>query len=146
MTLAVRLSLGFALACALAYVATPYAIALADHFQFYDKPVGYKGHLKPTPYLGGAAVMAGFALAVLVAAGGWQKTAPLLGGAALMWVIGTIDDRRTVSPGLRVLAELALGVLVWQAGLGWNLHGGGGLDLVLTCLWGVAVVNAFNLL
>jgi UDP-GlcNAc:undecaprenyl-phosphate/decaprenyl-phosphate GlcNAc-1-phosphate transferase len=145
MTLAVRLSIGFAIACALVYALTPYAIALANRLEFHDKPLGYKGHLKPTPYLGGSAVMAGFALAVLVAAGDWQKTAPLLGGAALMWAIGTIDDRRTVSPGLRVLAELALGVLVWQAGLGWNLHGGGGLDLALTGLWVVAVVNAFNL-
>jgi UDP-GlcNAc:undecaprenyl-phosphate GlcNAc-1-phosphate transferase len=145
MTLVVRLSLGFAIASALVYALTPYAIALADRLQFYDKPVGYKGHLKPTPYLGGAAVMAGFALAVSSVAGDWQKTAPLLGGAALLWAIGTIDDRRTVAPGLRVLAELALAVLVWQAGLGWKLHGGSGLDLVLTCLWMLAVVNAFNL-
>jgi UDP-GlcNAc:undecaprenyl-phosphate GlcNAc-1-phosphate transferase len=145
MTLAVRLSLGFAIASALVYVLTPYAIALANRLQFYDKPVGYKGHLKPTPYLGGAAVMAGFAIAAAAVAGDWGKTAPLLGGAALLWVIGTIDDRRTVAPGLRVLAELALAVLVWQAGLGWNLHGGGGLDLALTCLWVLAVVNAFNL-
>src|SRR6267378_6829748 len=100
MTLGVRLSLGFAIACALAYLATPYAIALANRLQFYDKPVGYKGHLKPTPYLGGAAVMAGFAIAASAVAGDWQKTAPLLGGAALLWVIGTIDDRRTVAPGL----------------------------------------------
>src|SRR4051794_26333333 len=58
MTLAVRLTFGFGLAAVLAYLATPYAIALADRLQFYDKPAGYKGHLRPTPYLGGAAVMA----------------------------------------------------------------------------------------
>ena len=89
--------------------------------------------------------MAGFVLAVLLVAGDLQKTAPLLGGAALLWAVGTIDDRRTVRPAWRVLVELALAVLVWQAGLGWNLHGGGGLDLALTCLWVLAVVNAFNL-
>jgi UDP-N-acetylmuramyl pentapeptide phosphotransferase/UDP-N-acetylglucosamine-1-phosphate transferase len=144
-TLAERLLVGFALAAAVAYVATPYAIGLANRLQFYDRPAGYKGHLRPTPYLGGAAVMAGFVVAALAVDGDWQKTAPLLLGAGLLWLIGTIDDRWTVSPALRVLAELALGVLVWRAGLRWSLHAGDALDLALTCLWILAVVNAFNL-
>ena len=145
MTLAVRLSLGFAIACALAYLATPYAIGLADRLQFYDKPAGYKGHLRPTPYLGGAAVMAGLIVALSLAAGTWQKTAPLLAGVVLLCALGTIDDRRPVSPALRVTAELALAVLIWATGLGWHLHAGASVDLALTCLWVVGVVNAFNL-
>jgi UDP-GlcNAc:undecaprenyl-phosphate GlcNAc-1-phosphate transferase len=145
MTLAVRLSLGFAIACALAYLATPYAIALADRLQFYDKPAGYKGHLRPTPYLGGAAVMAGLIVALSLAAGTWQKTAPLLAGVVLLCGLGTIDDRRPVSPALRVAAELGLAVLIWATGLGWHLHAGASVDLALTGLWVVGVVNAFNL-
>ena len=145
MTLAERVSFGFVLAAALAYVATPYAIALAKRLQFYDRPSGYKGHLEPTPYLGGAAVISAFVVAVLAFAGDWEKTLPLLGGAALLWLIGTIDDRRPLSPALRVAVELALGVAVYRAGLGWDLHAGDALDLVLTCLWVLAIVNAFNL-
>jgi len=41
--------------------------------------------------------MSGFVLAMLVAAGDWRKTVPLVGGVALLWAVGTIDDRRTVS-------------------------------------------------
>ncbi|MCW3068675.1 MAG: Undecaprenyl-phosphate N-acetylglucosaminyl 1-phosphate transferase, partial [Solirubrobacterales bacterium] len=145
MTLAVRLSVGFAIACALAYLATPYAIALADRLQFYDKPAGYKGHVRPTPYLGGAAVMAGLIVALTLAAGSWQKTAPLLAGVVLLCAVGTIDDRRTVSPALRVLVELALAVFIWATDLGWHLHAGAAVDLALTCVWVVGVVNAFNL-
>jgi UDP-GlcNAc:undecaprenyl-phosphate/decaprenyl-phosphate GlcNAc-1-phosphate transferase len=145
LTIAERVSLGFALATAVAYLATPYAIALARRLEFYDRPLGYKGHLAPTPYLGGAAVMGGFVLAVLVFAGDWQKTLALLGGAALLWLVGTIDDRRPLSPALRVAIELGLGVAVYRAGLGWDLHGGDALDLILTCAWVLAVVNAFNL-
>ncbi len=52
------------MACALAYAATPYAIGVAGRLQFYDKPVCYTGHARPTPYLGGAAVMVGFVIAV----------------------------------------------------------------------------------
>jgi UDP-GlcNAc:undecaprenyl-phosphate GlcNAc-1-phosphate transferase len=145
MTFAERVLIGFTLAAALAYLATPYAIALADRLHFYDKPAGYKGHLAPTPYLGGAVVVAGLLVALSLAAGAWEKTAPLLGGVLALFALGTLDDRRGVSPALRVLAELAVGVLIWATDLGWHLHAGAAVDLTLTCLWVVAVVNAFNL-
>ncbi len=145
MAIAIRLSVGFSIACALAYAATPYAIVAANRLQFYDVPAGYKGHGRPTPYLGGAAVMAGFVIAVLMAAGDWRRTVPLVGGVALLWVVGTVDDRRTVAPALRVAVELALAVLVWALGLGWHLHAGPVLDLTFTALWVLGIVNAFNL-
>ncbi|HEX5852082.1 MAG TPA: O-antigen ligase family protein [Solirubrobacteraceae bacterium] len=146
MALAERLLISLLLAAGVVYATTPYAIRVAGRFQFYDKPRGYKGHAHPTPYLGGAAVMSGFVLAMLLlAAGDWQKTVPLLGGVALLWIVGTIDDRRTVSPGVRVVVELALAGAIWASGLGWDLHLGGAVDLLLTCLWILAVVNAFNL-
>jgi UDP-GlcNAc:undecaprenyl-phosphate GlcNAc-1-phosphate transferase len=144
-SLAERLLISFAVAAMVVYAATPYAIAVADRLQFYDKPVGYKGHARPTPYLGGAAVMGGFVIAVLAAAGDWSKTIPLVGGVAVLWVVGTIDDRRTVRPVWRVLVELALAWMVWASGLGWHLHAGAIVDLGVTCAWIVAVVNAFNL-
>jgi UDP-GlcNAc:undecaprenyl-phosphate/decaprenyl-phosphate GlcNAc-1-phosphate transferase len=145
LTLVERMLAGFALASLVAYLATPYAIALAGRLQFYDTPAGYKGHLQPTPYLGGVAVMAALIVAVSATAGAWDRTAPLLGGVLLLCAIGTIDDRRPLSPVLRLLVELALGALVWAVGLGWHLHAGGALDLSVTCLWVAAVVNAFNL-
>ena len=145
MTLVERLLIGLAIAATVVYAVTPYAIAVANRFGFYDVPTDYKGHVRPTPYLGGAALMAGFVVAVLLAADDWQKTAPLVGGVALLWVVGTIDDRRTVRPVWRVLVELALAWMVWASGLGWHLHAGALVDLGVTCAWIVAVVNAFNL-
>jgi UDP-GlcNAc:undecaprenyl-phosphate/decaprenyl-phosphate GlcNAc-1-phosphate transferase len=132
-------------AAGVVYATTPYAIRVAGRLQFYDKPIGYKGHARPTPYLGGAAVMAGFVIAVLLSAGDWRKTVPLVGGVALLWTVGTIDDRRTVSPLVRVFIELVLAAMIWASGLGWDLHLGGAVNLVLTCLWVLAIVNAFNL-
>jgi UDP-GlcNAc:undecaprenyl-phosphate/decaprenyl-phosphate GlcNAc-1-phosphate transferase len=143
--LAERLPIGLLVAAGVAYTATPYAIRLAGRLQFYDKPVGYKGHARPTPYLGGAAMMVGFVIAVLLSAGDWHKTVPLVGGVALLWTVGTIDDRRTVSPLVRVVIELVLAAMIWATGLGWDLHMGGAVDLTLTCLWVLAIVNAFNL-
>ncbi|HEV2980553.1 MAG TPA: MraY family glycosyltransferase, partial [Solirubrobacteraceae bacterium] len=114
--------------------------------QFYDEPTGgYKDHSARTPYLGGAAVMTGYLISVLVTAGQLDKTAPLLGGALVLWLVGTIDDRRRVSLALRLLVEVGVAALVWATGLGWHLHAGGAVDLALTCLWVVAVINAFNI-
>ncbi len=141
----VRLGIGAALAAGLAYLTTPLAIATAERLSFYDRPVGYKGHGRPTPYLGGAAVMLAFALAVAVGAGDPGRTLPLLTGVAVLLVVGTIDDRRTVTPQIRVAVELAVGVLLTAAGLGWRLGAGFAVDAAVTGIWVVAVVNSFNL-
>jgi UDP-N-acetylmuramyl pentapeptide phosphotransferase/UDP-N-acetylglucosamine-1-phosphate transferase len=61
-----RLLIGLTTALAVVHVATPWAIRVAQRFEFYDQPVGYKGHAAPTPYLGGTAVVAGFLVAVLL--------------------------------------------------------------------------------
>ena len=89
--------------------------------------------------------MFAFALALTIGAGDPGRTLPLLGGVGALLVLGTIDDRRTVSPQLRVAVEFALGALLAADGLGWRLGSGGVVDAVVTGIWVVAVVNAFNL-
>lgn len=123
---------------------TPVAIRAARRFAFYDLPAGHKGHVAPTPYLGGAALIGGFALALL-GLGDLRRTAPIVGGAVVLLVVGTIDDRRTLSPQLRVAIEFCLSALLTAAGLGWQLGAGPVIDLLVNGIWVVAVVNAFNL-
>ena len=140
-----RLCIGVGLAGALAYMATPIAIVAARRLSFYDRPAGYKGHLAPTPYLGGAAVMLAFALALLIGAGDASHTAPLLGGVTVLLVVGTIDDRHSLPPSLRAAIEFALGLTLAAVGLGWHLGAGHLVDALVDGVWVVAVVNAFNL-
>ena len=140
-----RIGIGIGLAGTLAYITTPFAIVAARRFAFYDRPAGYKGHAAPTPYLGGAAVMLAYAIALLVGAGDTTRTLPLLGGVAVLFVVGTIDDRRTVPPLLRVAVEFGLGTLLAAAGIGWHLGAGDAVDALVNGIWVVAVVNAFNL-
>ena len=101
-------------------------------------PLGYKGHARPTPYLGGAAVMVGLPASRCSScpATTRARTLPLVGGMAVLWVVGTIDDRRNVSPALRVAVEVALAAVLWALGLGWDLGLGGGVDLALTVALG----------
>ena len=97
MPLEARLLVGLSLAMAIVYAATPVAIRLAAHFDFYDTPIGYKGHAAPTPYLGGAAVITGFVVAVLALTSDARQTLPVLGGVVVLWAVGTLDDRRLVA-------------------------------------------------
>ena len=145
MPLETRLLVGLTLAMAIAYAATPVAIRLAAHFDFYDRPLGYKGHATPTPYLGGAAVMTGFVVTVLALASDARQTLPVLAGVVVLWAVGTLDDRRLVGVWPRVAIEMALAGMLWAAGLGWSLGLGPAVDLIATVAWVVGVVNAFNL-
>jgi UDP-GlcNAc:undecaprenyl-phosphate GlcNAc-1-phosphate transferase len=140
-----RLLTGLAVAVAAVYWATPLAIRVAARYDFYDRPRGYRGHGRPTPYLGGAALVFGFMAALLLLGSGSGKTVALAGGVVVLWAVGTVDDRRDVHWGLRVAIEAAAGAGLWALGLGWELGLGAVPDVALSALWIVAVVNAFNL-
>ncbi|MDX6683009.1 MAG: hypothetical protein QOG94_3048 [Solirubrobacteraceae bacterium] len=145
MSLEARLALSLMLAPAIVYGLTPVAIRLAARLRFYDVPAGYKGHGAPTPYLGGAVVIIGFVAVAPVLAAGERRSLPVLAGVVVLALVGALDDRRTVGPWQRVLVEGGLATTLWALGLGWTLGLGAVVDLLVTGLWVVAVVNAFNL-
>ncbi|MEA2411846.1 MAG: UDP-GlcNAc:undecaprenyl-phosphate/decaprenyl-phosphate GlcNAc-phosphate transferase, partial [Thermoleophilaceae bacterium] len=140
-----RLLLGLGFATALVFWGTPVAIRVAARLNFYDKPAGYKGHSAPTPYLGGAPVVLAFVAVLAILTSDWQRTLPVAGGVIALWGLGTLDDRRTVSPVVRVLAESLLASVLYASGDGWHLGGGPAVGLIVTIVWVVAVVNALNL-
>ena len=114
-----------------------------------DRPGGNKGHARPTPYLGGIAVAvvtlaAGAGTAV---AGGFGNSglAVLLGGAAVMAVLGLIDDLRPLGPALRLGVETTAASAVVLVG-GHPTVFGGWPDAALAVMWIVFTTNAFNLL
>jgi UDP-GlcNAc:undecaprenyl-phosphate GlcNAc-1-phosphate transferase len=129
-----------------AIAATPIAIRIALKSNFQDWPERYKAHSAPTPYLGGAAVIFAFALSAVLFGQGTSRFASVIVGAFALWFVGTVDDRRTIRPALRVLAGGAAALLLWTSGLGWSLFGHYFADLALTSLWVIGLVNAFNLM
>jgi UDP-GlcNAc:undecaprenyl-phosphate GlcNAc-1-phosphate transferase len=136
----------FAAAGLAAWLFTPLAITLASRLQFFDVPVGYKGHRHATPYLGGAAIFAALLVSVAALAGWIGDPWPLLGFAAVLWALGTLDDRLNIPIGIRLLVEVGIGVGIWALGDGWTITGYGAFNLVITVLWIVGLVNAFNLM
>lgn len=141
----------FAVAALVTWLVTPLAIRAANRFQLLDIPTGYKAHTRATPYLGGAAILTGVVVAAFLLSGptpgvwlnhGWA----VIACALVLWVLGTADDRATLPVTLRVAVEAGLAVALFYLGHGWRIFHVPELDLTVTILWVVGVVNAFNLM
>jgi UDP-GlcNAc:undecaprenyl-phosphate GlcNAc-1-phosphate transferase len=138
--------LALAIAAGVTLAATPVVAAVAVKAGFYDFPAGYKGHARPTPYLGGVAVFAGIVTAASALGGAAERFAPLMACAGALLAVGTLDDGIFVAPLWRLLAELLAAVALTVTGLGWEFFDAPLANLALTSLWVVGLVNAFNLM
>jgi UDP-GlcNAc:undecaprenyl-phosphate GlcNAc-1-phosphate transferase len=141
-----RLELAFIVACGAALLLTPLTIALARRTGFYDHPVGYKGHSHPTPYLGGAAVVAALILSAAVFGHAASAFWPIVAGVLVLWGLGTLDDRIAIGPLPRLAIEVAVAGGLFAAGGGWSVFSNDALNLALTIVFTIGVVNAYNLM
>ncbi|MBA2505539.1 MAG: undecaprenyl/decaprenyl-phosphate alpha-N-acetylglucosaminyl 1-phosphate transferase [Thermoleophilaceae bacterium] len=142
----IRLLGAFATGLFAVYALTPVAIRIARRTGFMDTPGGYKQHGGATPYLGGTAVLAGFALGALFFGGATGAFAVVLLLAVGLWVVGTVDDKVNLGPLLRIGLEILAASILWKSGHGWEVFSSDGLNLLFTNLWVLALVNAFNLM
>ena len=140
-----RLLSSFALALFVAGALTPVARRAALACGLLDRPGGWKTHMHPTPFLGGAAVLAGVTTASLLAPDR-RTVALLLGAGVILSLVGTIDDARHVDVRWRLLIELSVGCFLWACDLGWQLGAPEAVNLALTSLWVLTVINAFNII
>jgi UDP-GlcNAc:undecaprenyl-phosphate GlcNAc-1-phosphate transferase len=142
----VRLAGSVGLSLVTALVVVPLVIRLALRTGFVDRPGGYKRHARATPYLGGVAVALAVAASVLVFGVATSRFAPILIWAAVLFVVGTVDDKRNLSPYARLAIEAFAGIALWHYGLNWNVFDNNIANLFLTVFWVVGLVNAFNLM
>ena len=136
----------FVVALLTVLAATPVAIRVANRLSFYDQPGGYKAHPRATPYLGGAAVVAGFSLATVLFVGVDRRLFVILAGAFLLLAVGTVDDRRTVRPSVRLATTGAAAALLFASGIGWSIFNSEAANVGLSVVWVIGLVNAFNLM
>jgi len=106
-------------------------------------------HSEPTPTFGGVAIFAVVLTVIVVAAGlgvvgGWAQAFMVMLGAAAMFAMGVMDDRRNLPPLPRLLAALVAGALVL-----FGLSAAAGVvepwwkTIILVILFG-GTVHAFN--
>lgn len=156
-------------------LATRLSQRVAARVGMMDVPQRHKAHTRPTPLLGGCAIVAailGPSLLVLSVARVWMTTEipawvpraviPYIGGVALkapdalvilgglfaMHVLGLIDDRKNLGPWLKLLAQFVIASLVVAFCEDVRLLGaiGPAWSNALTVIWLVAITNSFNFL
>ncbi len=111
---------------AVAVVATLIVRRLALRFGVLDRPEGErKKHARPTPLLGGAAVIAAVSVGVSVAwpqlIGGYLLPKHLIGlffGAATLLIGGALDDKFNLSPRVQFIFPVVAALAVIGSGIG----------------------------
>jgi UDP-GlcNAc:undecaprenyl-phosphate/decaprenyl-phosphate GlcNAc-1-phosphate transferase len=163
------------LAFAISWVGTLVMKRLSPRIGFVDRPGGRKIHSNPKPLGGGVAIFCAFALPMIIGlavvhwsypppsweariahlndywSGMHERTPMALGlllAAAMMHLMGLIDDRRALGPYTKLLVQLATitALVLWLDELRILTALGPVFSIVLTILWIAAITNAFNFL
>ena len=142
-----------------ALVLTPAARWLALRVGAVAHPMSERWHRQPTPLLGGVAVglatLVGVGVAALLlgrtpsVATGSTVTGKALGvgvSAALMFLVGLLDDIISLRAQLKFVLQLLAGVTLLSFGGLLDVSPWYVANVVLTLFWFVALTNAFNLL
>jgi UDP-GlcNAc:undecaprenyl-phosphate GlcNAc-1-phosphate transferase len=108
-------------------------------------------HTSPTPAFGGVGIFAGFAVAVLVATAIGPVGIPgemlaALGGAAIVFGFGLLDDIVQLHPGVKLGSQIAAAFVVLQSSISVEFVSNSTLGWAIGMLWIVGLTNAFNLL
>lgn len=125
---------------------TPVTRQLAMRLGVVDKPNQRKIHQDHKPLMGGLAIYIAFALSLLLFSPPqhFVELGAILSGAAFLSLVGFLDDRYTLSPRLRLVAMAVAGFGLVIAGIQIRLFNTQWIDVPLTILWVLTLVNAVN--
>jgi len=138
----------FASALIVAVGGTPVVRRLALRLGVIDQPSARKVHVTPMPLLGGLAIYAAFVAALLLFGNryGLTELISILVGASLMSFLGVWDDRRTLSPWLKLIGQFLAASILAVTGVHIGTFPWEALNIAVTLLWVVAITNSMNLL
>jgi UDP-GlcNAc:undecaprenyl-phosphate/decaprenyl-phosphate GlcNAc-1-phosphate transferase len=125
----------------------PIVRRFAHRFSLYDEQGPLKIHSGSIPRLGGIAMFVGFLTGTLThyVFGVRLDSLPLFVFFPV-WLVGLIDDFKSLGAGFRLFIHIAAGSALWFAG--WRLmwFSSEPLDLFVTSLFVAFMINAWNLL
>lgn len=144
--------LAFVVALLVAGAVTPLAARLAVRVGAVDRPRERGLSDRPTPRLGGLAILAGVLAAGAIFLPAGEVTRGILGGAAVITVVGALDDVFDLHPAIKLLGQIVAAVIPVLAGVkvtNVTLPFLGSLDFPntggpLTVIGLVAVMNVVN--
>ena len=143
--------LPFFLAFALAAVFTPLVRQVAAQRGWVAKPKEDRWHTRPTALMGGVAIVLAFSITLASTllfspTDTLAKYLPLLVSAALVFVLGLVDDLYHLSPQTKLVGQLIAAVLLVYFGFKIDWFTSYTLNTFVSIFWLVAITNAFNLL
>lgn len=154
-----------ALAALVSYLLTFLFIAVSKRMDFLDYPEGRKNHKKPMPFLGGVSIFIAFWSVVFVgilaanALKVWgpvsslpldilRLTPKLIGvfvGSLIILIVGLLDDKFRWSPRRKLAGQVLAAGILMSLGLTINLlEGLGPVGYLITFVWILLIMNAFN--
>jgi UDP-GlcNAc:undecaprenyl-phosphate GlcNAc-1-phosphate transferase len=138
----------FACALVMAVGGTPLVRRMALRLGVTDQPDARKIHVSPIPLLGGLAIYGAFIAALLLFGDRFRlnELISILVGASLMSFLGVWDDRRSLSPLLKLAGQFVAASILVVSGVYIGTFPWEWLNIALTLLWVVTVTNAMNLL
>lgn len=140
-------ALSLALSFGLSVPATFAVRAGARRLGLVAKPRADRWHRKPTSLFGGVGIFVAFIITYLI-----QRPAAAEGDdllvlcAAGMFVVGLVDDRITLKPYTKLVAQIVLSTILTMSGRRLHWLVSPVLDQGLTIFWLVGITNAINLL
>ena len=137
----------FASALVMAIGGTPLVRRVALRLGITDQPNARKIHVNPIPLLGGVAIYGAFIAALLLFGNRYRlsELISILVGASLMSFLGVWDDRRSLSPILKLVGQFLAASILVVSGVYVGTFPWEALNIALTLIWVVAVTNAMNL-
>ena len=147
----------------LSLLLTPLVTSASTALGLVDAPGGRKVHSTAVPRIGGLAIVAAASAALLlvvlalpavgIPAPDFRHLAPVAVGAALVFVVGLIDDFTALPAWVKLAVQTIAATIVMASGLlierltvggaTWQL---GILSYPVTLAWVIGLTNAFNLI
>ncbi|MEP6986162.1 MAG: MraY family glycosyltransferase, partial [Chloroflexota bacterium] len=125
---------------------TPVSRQIAMRLGVVDKPNQRKIHQDHKPMMGGLAIYGALVLSLLLFSPPQhlKELGAILTGAALLAVVGLLDDRYNLGIRIRLVAMVVASLGLVATGISIQLFRSPWIDIPITVLWVLTVTNAAN--
>src|SRR5919107_1947075 len=144
----ILLTLTFVVAALLSMYGVPIARRAALKFGIVDKPDGCLKHQRePVPYLGGLAIYLAFLMSLAFTFEFRHDVLGIILGGTIVVMLGLIDDFGVLTPATKLAGQLLAVFVLIKSGIRIEIAAfPEWVDLLLTLIWMIGLINAFNLL
>jgi len=142
--------LSFLGALVVSWIGTRIVIAVAPRFGWIAGTTSDRWHTRPTALMGGIAIYAAIVVSILVffivlSDFNDRRVWGLLLGSTMIFILGLVDDRKYVSPLVKIVVQTTVAGVVVCFGA-FSEFFTPIIGIPLSIFWIIAITNAFNLI